>query len=716
MAAGLLSWSRVRESPATTGTMPIRTNAGQQAQPERQRGLDPDGAGPVLDLGAAPRGQLDRQVFDGGHHRTRRCRGRARAPDRAGPSAGSAARCGPDRGRIDPECAAAARSPASLSAAGPGRRGTHDRETRLGVRPTRPQRGREQPHHVGQVGRGRRREPGVLRGRLAAADDHPGRDRQQQRRASRRRGGPGPTADRRARRTATTRRGPAQQIRAGSRWRAPVRPVRHATRGRAGSSSAPAAAARSPPPPARSAVTPRPPDRRAAIASIHHSPATAKASPGARQPNPARGAEQEAPGSPPAPDPMTRAATGRAATSRAVARAEASSPSTTRRVARAARRSSGHRGRRRRRAPGRCGGRPARPRPAAAGHRHRRAARPARSAVGTSEPTANASRHRRQRRPLAPPPGPGLPRRLTGGQLGRRAARRSRAPGRRGLGSPTSPSPTPEPGQSARAQQARPRPRRALRPRGGEDEQRAVTTPSVHRAAVRRPAAARRGTRGGTGRQEHGGRATATAASEGGPGSSPQPLRELRSRRAGDLVGSPDRRSTRRHHRDQPSPVAGGDRDLLQSAACRRARAPGAPPRSTADASWLCAAARSRPAASASASTRAGTSSAELACRVPQPPSWPVLRAASRSTTSAPRTSPTTSRSGSHPQRLPHQRAHGDRARTLDVGRPRLERDHVRVGRAQLGGVLDDDQPLGAGHRGQQRREQRGLAGARCRR
>ena len=46
------------------------------------------------------------------------------------------------------------------------------------------------------------------------------------------------------------------------------------------------------------------------------------------------------------------------------------------------------------------------------------------------------------------------------------------------------------------------------------------------------------------------------------------------------------------------------------------------------------------------ASTRLGTSTAELACRVAQPPSWPVFIAASMSTTSAPRTSPTPSRSG----------------------------------------------------------------------
>jgi hypothetical protein len=63
-------------------------------------------------------------------------------------------------------------------------------------------------------------------------------------------------------------------------------------------------------------------------------------------------------------------------------------------------------------------------------------------------------------------------------------------------------------------------------------------------------------------------------------------------------------------------------------------------------AAWLCRAGRDRPPRAARASRRAGTSAGELACRVPAPPSWPVLRAASSSQTSAPRTSPTTNRSG----------------------------------------------------------------------
>ena len=52
------------------------------------------------------------------------------------------------------------------------------------------------------------------------------------------------------------------------------------------------------------------------------------------------------------------------------------------------------------------------------------------------------------------------------------------------------------------------------------------------------------------------------------------------------------------------------------------------------------------PASAPRAVRRAGTSAVELACRVAQPPSWPVLRAVSTSRTSGPRHSPRTIRSG----------------------------------------------------------------------
>ena len=133
---------------------------------------------------------------------------------------------------------------------------------------------------------------------------------------------------------------------------------------------------------------------------------------------------------------------------------------------------------------------------------------------------------------------------------------------------------------------------------------------------------------------------------------------------------------------------------------------------STAEASWLWAASRPRPAARASASTRAGTSTAELACRVPQPPSCPVLSAASSSTTSPPRTSPTTSRSGRirSAWRTSVRRSMSPAPSTL-AGRP-SSADHVRVPGPQLAGVLDEHEPLVGVHQRQQRGQQRGLAGA----
>ena len=63
------------------------------------------------------------------------------------------------------------------------------------------------------------------------------------------------------------------------------------------------------------------------------------------------------------------------------------------------------------------------------------------------------------------------------------------------------------------------------------------------------------------------------------------------------------------------------------------------------------------PAANDRASIRAGTSAAELAWRVPHPPPWPVLRAASRSTTSAP--APPRPRAGRVASAAPAARASG---------------------------------------------------------
>ena len=69
---------------------------------------------------------------------------------------------------------------------------------------------------------------------------------------------------------------------------------------------------------------------------------------------------------------------------------------------------------------------------------------------------------------------------------------------------------------------------------------------------------------------------------------------------------------------------------------------------------------------------------------------------------------------GTHPQGLPDQGAEVDGPLALDVGRPPLESDDVRMVRAQLGGVLDEDEPLGRIDEGEQRREERRLAAARA--
>ena len=101
----------------------------------------------------------------------------------------------------------------------------------------------------------------------------------------------------------------------------------------------------------------------------------------------------------------------------------------------------------------------------------------------------------------------------------------------------------------------------------------------------------------------------------------------------------------------------------------------------TAAANWLCSAARDRPPVAASASSRAGTSRAELACRVPAPPSCPVfiadeqvahLGAAHLTHDQAVRP---------HPQGMADQVAQWHPARALDVRRAGDEPDDVRVPR-----------------------------------
>ena len=62
-----------------------------------------------------------------------------------------------------------------------------------------------------------------------------------------------------------------------------------------------------------------------------------------------------------------------------------------------------------------------------------------------------------------------------------------------------------------------------------------------------------------------------------------------------------------------------------------------------------------------------------------------------------------------HPQRSPQQRADVDRARALDARRSRLERDHIALGEAELGGVLDRHDALALPDREGERVERGGL-------
>ena len=119
-----------------------------------------------------------------------------------------------------------------------------------------------------------------------------------------------------------------------------------------------------------------------------------------------------------------------------------------------------------------------------------------------------------------------------------------------------------------------------------------------------------------------------------------------------------------------------------------------------------------RPAVAPSASSRAGTSASEFACSVPAPPSWPVLSAARSSRSSAPRHSPTTSRSG--------RMRSASRSSASRPTRPAPSRFAWRASSettcgcadGELGDVLDEDDALARRRLAEQRREQRRLARA----
>ncbi len=92
---------------------------------------------------------------------------------------------------------------------------------------------------------------------------------------------------------------------------------------------------------------------------------------------------------------------------------------------------------------------------------------------------------------------------------------------------------------------------------------------------------------------------------------------------------------------------------------------------------------------------------------VPTPPGWPVPQALSRSSASAPRTSPIGMRSG---RRRSDDRTRSDKRRDAVLG---AHGDQVRRGALQLARVLDQDDPVaGHGNLGEQRIDQGRLAGA----
>ena len=135
-------------SPATTGTMPISTNAGSRQSPSGYGGLDPDRPGAVLDLGARRPGQLVGEPFDGRHHgRAGAVRPRERPAQRAEGRVGG--QVGPDLEGVDPE--PQPRHHLGQPGRGRTRQGTGDHSERVVGRLARPQRVGQQPHHVRQV-------------------------------------------------------------------------------------------------------------------------------------------------------------------------------------------------------------------------------------------------------------------------------------------------------------------------------------------------------------------------------------------------------------------------------------------------------------------------------------------------------------------------------------------------------------------------------------
>ena len=112
------------------------------------------------------------------------------------------------------------------------------------------------------------------------------------------------------------------------------------------------------------------------------------------------------------------------------------------------------------------------------------------------------------------------------------------------------------------------------------------------------------------------------------------------------------------------------------------------------DCSRMARSGRSTPAVSTSVSTRLMASRGVFAWIVVSEPSWPVFMAWSMSTVSGAAALADDDAVGPHPQGVPDEVADRDLALALDVGGPRLERDHVLLRELQLGRVLDRDDAL----------------------
>ena len=710
--------SQPQRAPAgrpPSGTIPSSRKAGSRHRPERHRGPDADRPGPVLDRRRGPAvasSSASRSTAAATGRRCASARARAR-PSGAEHGVGGQRR--PDLRGVDTERAA---GPATARAGRRPHRGSAAHTGRSAAAGAAPERSvaREQVDERA-AGRGARTLALAPHGRGGsdAVERDPGGDGRQ------------PARDQ----THRARRGP------GSRSpRAPAR--RHASRtdrgrpaagrvaaGRVGDGAQPRAGRGSDEQrrrrPARAATattrSPRGPPRRRSPRST-----TARRgrtpSPAARQRQPDRGAEQEAPTGRrrrPSPsqrehrqgghqpgggpgrgqlgvdhppglalgarirdgDPVERRRPDRAPVRWATCQAAATSRrSPAPGAAASSPQRAGHVGAQR---AGLGHGR--RGRPAAGGPVERVPGRPARRPARRPAP----------RRPRAPASRRRRPRATVAGGAARQPRRRQRRARRQQPATPTAAR------QPAVTERHRPTEHRRPRPRSGGAGVRprpARREPDGDRAASR----GRRASDGSDHRVSRSRRAARPAASAPGP-----PRRRP--------VGV--ERRPRRTHRDQPVGAALGHRDLAQHAGVPSAPAAEVDARRrAAEASWLCAASRPSPAASASASTRAGHvgggvgvegAAAALVAGVERGQQVDHLGAAHLADDQP---------VGPHPQRLPHQvRSVISPAPSMLAGRA-SSADHVRMVGPQLAGVLDQHQPLGRVDQAEQRGEQGGLARA----